>query len=222
MNYTILAATLAPASRPAAELQSYGSLTDGTITPDGGSGQSFNFGSSDHHSELRRLYCANSWIRNANLENTTSLAGQVCAWSENLQGSVGLSRGFDQLRAAAPSDHSLGTATPSSRSTTSTFDVDFKDRPCPRYRRRSEKPPLCCGGVMSETSETANEGRGRHRIGLPLPYCSPLPNCGRPRRIGAPLSSKLRSGIAGGHRRIARRIGLKSRIVETQLGSARA
>ncbi|MFL6726113.1 MAG: beta strand repeat-containing protein [Sphingomicrobium sp.] len=129
VSYTILAATLAPGVDLQQNFNLTAALTDGTITPHGGVGQSFNFGSPIIIPNSDGMYSL-TLDPDANLENTTSLAGQVVLGLRVLQGSIsfgGLSTSFGPL---ANPKTTLGPA-PFATLYHNTFAVDFNQLTLP-------------------------------------------------------------------------------------------
>jgi len=129
VNYTILAATLAPAVDLQQNFRLTAALPGGTITPDGGSGQSFNFGSPIIIPNSDGAY-ALTLDPDANLENTTSLAGQVTIGLRVLQGSIGFSGVSTSFGPLFNPKTTLGPA-PFATLYHNTFDVDFNQQTLP-------------------------------------------------------------------------------------------
>ena len=129
VNYTILAATLAPAVDLQQNFTLTAALPGGTITPDGGSGQSFNFGSPIIIPNSDGAY-ALTLDPDANLENTTSLAGQVTIGLRVLQGSIGFSGVSTSFGPLFNPKTTLGPA-PFATLYHNTFDVDFNQQTLP-------------------------------------------------------------------------------------------
>ena len=129
VHYTILAATLAPAVDLQQNFTLTASLLGGTITPDGGSGQSFNFGSPIIIPDSDGSYSL-TLDPDANLTNTTSLAGQVVIGLRILQGSVGFSGVSTSFGPLFNPKTTLGPA-PFATLYQNTFDVDFQGQTLP-------------------------------------------------------------------------------------------
>jgi hypothetical protein len=129
VHYTILAATLAPAIDLEQDFNLSASLPGGTITPDGGSGQSFNFGTPVIIPNSDGSY-ALTLDPDATLENTTSLAGQLTLGLRILQGSVGLSGVSTNFGPLLHPTTTLGPA-PFATLYQKTFAVDFNQQTLP-------------------------------------------------------------------------------------------
>jgi len=129
VHYTILAATLAPAVDLQQDFSLTASLPGGTITPGGGSGQAFNFGTPIIIPNSDGSY-ALTVDPNANLENTTSLAGQVVIGLRILQGSVGFSGVSTSFGPLFNPKTTLGPA-PFATLYHNTFAVDFQGQTLP-------------------------------------------------------------------------------------------
>lgn len=129
VHYTILAATLAPAIDLEQQFNLTASLLNGTITPDGGSGQSFNFGTPIIIPNSDGSY-ALTLDPNANLENTTSLAGQLTLGLSILKGSVGVSGVSTSFGPLLHPTTTLGPA-PFVTLYHNTFAVDFQGQTLP-------------------------------------------------------------------------------------------
>jgi len=129
VNYTILAATLAPAIDLQQDFSLTASLGGGTITPDGGSGQGFSFGTPIIIPNSDGSYSL-TLDPNANLENTTSLAGQVTLGLRVLQGSIGASGISTSFGPLLHPTTVLGPA-PFATLYHNTFAVDFQGQTLP-------------------------------------------------------------------------------------------
>ena len=89
VSYTILQATVAPGIDVQQNFNLTASLTGGTITPDGGSGQAFNFGTPVIIPNSDGQYSL-TLDPNATLSNQTNLAGQLVLGFQALKGSLSL------------------------------------------------------------------------------------------------------------------------------------
>ena len=129
VSYTILAATLAPAIDLQQDFSLTASLGGGTITPDGGSGQAFSFGSPIIIPNSDGAYSL-TLDPNATLSNTTSLAGQVTLGLRVIQGSIGASGISTSFGPLLHPTTVLGPA-PFATLYNNTFAVDFQGQTLP-------------------------------------------------------------------------------------------